>query len=417
VEQAVMQTILQIIGREESMPDTDQLWLPLRKGGVGLQCLTTNDGLACKAGFIAAAALTQEAMAAAPACLQPFQGESATKLQKMWQQVNAACMCRDQSTCAQPEAISLAEAHSAGTLPSLQHITSQRPADQRHKALVSKNQAMAQHSDTKAVAQQHLARLLSLQHSVATAWLSIMPTKDSSEIDDSTVKSALRFMLGVSPGPPEQTYFKCVCGYRGSDCHHAMTSDKMSGHCTWRHNHVQAAVRYGGTMAGCDTPWEPKEGHMKDKVIGDKGYDKCGDILISMLDDLLMVDTSCVHPAGATMRGKASKQAAAAATARDKAKRRDHAKDGTPGYTFVPFSTETYGRLGVEAEGLLKDLATKAASTGVWERDVFLHWIRKEISLSLIRGNAKIFKRFVGCLIRGVGQHFQQGDDIPTLDI
>jgi hypothetical protein len=114
--------------------------------------------------------------------------------------------------------------------------------------------------------------------------------------------------------------------------------------------------------------------------------------------------------------GKASKQAAAA-TARDKAKRRDHAKAGAPGYTFVPFSIETYGRLGVEADKLLKDLAKEAASTGVWKRDVFLHWIRKDILLSLMRANAKIFKRFVDCLMRVVGQHFQQGGDIPARDI
>jgi hypothetical protein len=105
-----------------------------------------------------------------------------------------------------------------------------------------------------------------------------------------------------------------------------------------------------------------------------------------MLDDLLMVDISCMHPAGVIMRTKASKQRADAVVAREQAKRRDHAKDGTPGYTFAPFSIESYGRLGPEADELLKDLATEAASNGVWERDVFLHWIKKEISLSLIRG-------------------------------
>jgi hypothetical protein len=100
---------------------------------------------------------------------------------------------------------------------------SQKFADSRHNALLSKYEAMTQHAETEVFAQQHLARLLSLQHSVATAWLNIMPAKNLWEIDDSTVKSALRFMLGASPGPPEQTYFKCVCGYRGSDCHHALT--------------------------------------------------------------------------------------------------------------------------------------------------------------------------------------------------
>jgi hypothetical protein len=91
---------------------------------------------------------------------------------------------------------------------------------------------MAQCAETKVEAEQHLARLLSVQHSVATAWLSIMLTKDSWEFDNSTVKTALRFQLGISAGPPEQSYCKCICGYRGADCHHAMTCDKMSGHRT-----------------------------------------------------------------------------------------------------------------------------------------------------------------------------------------
>jgi hypothetical protein len=51
VEQAVLQSILQIVGREEIMLDTEQLQLPLRKGGLGLQCLTANDGLVAKPVF------------------------------------------------------------------------------------------------------------------------------------------------------------------------------------------------------------------------------------------------------------------------------------------------------------------------------------------------------------------------------
>jgi hypothetical protein len=90
VEQAVMHAILQIIGRDESMLDSEQIMLPFRKGGLGLQCLTAKDDLVCKAGFIAAAALRQEAMAfligmrvwyVAPESLQPFKGESGVLLQ------------------------------------------------------------------------------------------------------------------------------------------------------------------------------------------------------------------------------------------------------------------------------------------------------------------------------------------------
>jgi hypothetical protein len=118
--------------------------------------------------------------------------------------------------------------------------------------------------------------------------------------------------------------------------------------------------------------------------VRDKGYGKHGDILISMLEYLLMVDISCVHPAEEAMQGRASKQASASPAGRDKAERGQHAKGGTPGCTLVQFNSNTHGKLGVEADNLLKDLATKAASTGVWARDVFLHCIRT-VSFSLVR--------------------------------
>lgn len=330
-----------------------------------LSSATANDGLVCHAGYLAAAALTQQALTAAPESLQPFTGKSGDMLTRAYEHIASACTCKSACVCSSLQKLSLAEAMQGNTLSGLQHAISEKLADRRHVLLSRKYEDMAAVADTRVVAEQNLARLNSLQHSVSTAWLNIMHTKDTWEIDDGTVKTALRFQLGVSAGPPDQAYFRCVCGYRGSDCHHAMTCDKMSGHRTWRHNHVQASVRHGGTAAGCDTAWEPKECTLMHKQFGDKGYGKRGDVLISMGDDLLMVDISCVHPAGATMRGKASKRIGAAATAREQAKRRDHARDGTPGYTFVPFSVETYGRLGPEADKLLRDLATEAASTGV----------------------------------------------------
>ena len=89
-----------------------------------------------------------------------------------------------------------------------------------------------------------------------------------------------------------------------------------------------------------------------------------------------------------------------AAEARDKAKVRDHAKKGTPGYSFVPFSIETCGGLGAPADKLLKELADVTASTGACDRDAYLCWIKREISLSLIRG------KFIGCLSRGIAVNY-----------
>jgi hypothetical protein len=154
---------------------------------------------------------------------------------------------------------------------------------------------------------------------------------------------------------------------------------------------------------------------MQDLQCGDEGYGRRGDILVSTMEDLLNVDVSVTHPAMHSVRVKASKTPGAAAEERDKAKKRYHEKNGTPGYSFVPFSIETYGRLGKDAERLLKDMAVRAASTGDCDSVSFLHWMRKEISLSLIRGNARVFRRYLGQLIRGTGTDFQPGADVSTL--
>ena len=416
-EAAIMTATLKLVDRDEAMVDNEQLQLPSRKGGLGLQCLTASDGLTCHAGFLAAAALAQTAMEAGADSFQPFTGQSGLEMQQVWGQVSTACTCNAACKCADLEAPSLEEAFTAGQLPGLQHTVSQALADQRHEQLLAKYRDMQECPETREIAEQHLARLLSVQHAVATAWLNILPTKDQWEIDNDTVKSALRFLLGVSPGPPDQSHYRCVCGEKVCDSHHAMSCDKMSGFRTQRHNHVQNTVRYGCTAAGFDSCMEPKEKHLKGLRMGDKGYGMRGDILLSTLDDLINVDTTITHPANKTTRAAASKTAGAAAAAREKTKLRDHARDGTPGYSFVPFVIESYGRLGKEAEQLLGKLADGAASTGLFERQVYLQWIKKEISLTLIRGNARVFRRFVGGLTRGVGVNFQQGDDFPALDV
>lgn len=414
-EQAITGAMMQIIGREESLVDMEQLRLPTNKGGLGIQCLTEYSGIVCKAGFLAAAALAQQALEKGCDAFQPFKGESAMHMQELWHQVSTACTCKDACMCQHMEPVTLSEALAANTLPGLQRVMSLRVADTVHSSLLAKYQSMLGCTDTRVAAEQHLARLHSVQHSVSTAWLNILPVKDQWHIDNETVTSALRFMLGVSPGPTSQSYFRCGCGFQGYNCHHAMTCDKMSGVRSMRHNQIQNSVRYGCSKAGCDTSWEPKEGAMQNLQCGDDGYGRRGDILVSTLEDLLNVDIAVTHPAMQTVRAKASKTPGAAAEERAKAKRRYHEKNGTPGYRFVPFVVESYGRLGKDAENLLKSMADRASSSGDCDRNGYLHWIKKEISLSLVRGNARVFRRYLGQLIRGTGVDFQPGDDNPAL--
>lgn len=86
---------------------------------------------------------------------------------------------------------------------------------------------------------------------------------------------------------------------------------------------------------------------MKEKGYRGKRGGERGDQLISMLDYLLMVDVSVVHPAELKMIKRASEQQGSAARAQDESKQRDHAAEGTLCYTFVPFSVESQLRLGV----------------------------------------------------------------------
>ena len=87
------------------------------------------------------------------------------------------------------------------------------------------------------------------------------------------------------------------------------------------------------------------------------------------------------------------------------------------GYRFVPFAIETYGRLGRAAVEVLGEWADAAAAgSGVFDQDAYLTWVKRELSVTLVRGNAGLFKKFVGVLTRGIGQRFVEGMDVPVLE-
>jgi hypothetical protein len=412
-EAAVLTALLSLIGRQQADLDTQQLYLPMCKGGLGLLCLTDSQGVVSRAGLLAAAALTQSALQDGAEAFQPLSGAHAMLLQASWEQVTAFCSGpEDDASTGQ---MTLQEAHAGGLLQQLQRRTSGVAREKRHEKLLGKYRAMLRDDSTRVQAQEHLARLHSLQQGVGTCWLDVKPTKDQWELDDATVKSALRFMLGVNPGPPHQACFQCACGYRGSDSHHALVCDKLSGSRMSRHNQVQSLVQCGASMAGHSSSIEPQERHLKNMRVGDKGYGQRGDVLVSTLDDLLNVDVVVTHPASFSRRDRASREPGSAAKVAEDGKRSKHGV-GAVGHTFVPFAIESYGRLGLEALKLLNDWADTASGGGLFDRDSYLVWIKREISVALIKGNARIFRRYVGFLVQGVGQRFVHGCDLSSME-
>ena len=61
---------------------------------------------------------------------------------------------------------------------------------------------------------------------------------------------------------------------------------------------------------------------------------------------------------------------------------------------------------------VLVEWADAAAGSGAFDRDAYLTWVKRELSVTLARGNARLFKKFVGVLTRGIGQRLVEGMDV-----
>jgi hypothetical protein len=52
-----------------------------------------------------------------------------------------------------------------------------------------------------------------------------------------------------------------------------------------------------------------------------------------------------------------------------------------------------------------------------FDRDSYLVWIKRELSVGFIKGNAWLFRRYVGFRTHGVGQRFIPGGALPLSDV
>jgi hypothetical protein len=116
------------------------------------------------------------------------------------------------------------------------------------------------------------------------------------------------------------------------------------------------------------------------------------------------------------MRSRANREPGVAARVAAANKCCVHAA-GASGHTFVPFAVESYGRLGLDALRLLRDWADSAAGGGLFDRDGYIVWIKRELSVALIKGNARLFRRNAGFLTQGGGQRFVPGGALPPIDV
>jgi hypothetical protein len=90
---------------------------------------------------------------------------------------------------------------------------------------------------------------------------------------------------------------------------------------------------------------------------------------------------------------------------------------GGLGLLCLTDSQGVVSRAGLLAAATLTQSALDTASGGgLFHRDSYLVWIKREISVALIKGNARIFRRYVGFLVQGVGQRFVHGCDLSCME-
>ena len=139
-----------------------------------------------------------------------------------------------------------------------------------------------------------------------------------------------------------------------------------------------------------------------------------GDVLV-IAKSLTILDISVIHPCAASHIKHAKSDPGWAAAMRDEAKRKSYAAGGYEGYAFVPFSVESYGRLGQPAMKFLKKLSRDSGLQGASQHAFFASALR-ELSVALARGNAAVFNAGAKVYCRLAGKDRWEGMSAPEAD-
>jgi hypothetical protein len=477
LEDSVEDAVLSLVGcYKETVSEEcrQQLALPLRCGGFGLERFQGNDFKALAA-YISGAAVAQAALKGAPLHMLPFVGESGRTL--------TAYVCLLQRHTENDLLTDVTEVDDdliRCTLPVLQSVYGRRAAGAAEEELFE-----AYDPETRSGAAA-IARLRSCSGAGPSAWLEAMPTGPRTRLSNVDIRFAVRLRLGLDTMPAHAVGRQCACGrhIQADDADHALTCRSTGGAGTMRHDYVNDVWCHLARLAGVASTREPvlrqlqrraqEEGRAVrlagqedrapgavaagppaaaaaagtaeiggdgppanaaaavDDIVddavrraraggaGDIGLDVAkgarGDAILIMPEGTLISDVSIIHPAAETYVEAASKATGAAAALRDAHKIELYAQSPRAGaLEFVPLSMETYGRMGAPAMALLRKLAELAADTGRVDKQRWMKSALQKLSVALQRGNTWRFKAGLSVGARAPGKLFQPGLTAPTV--
>jgi hypothetical protein len=277
--------------------------------------------------------------------------------------------------------------------------------------------------------QKTLARLRSCACQASAAWLTALPMAPALQLKDAEFHAAMQHRLGMSPLPHNTVGIRCTCAAVSSadNSDHAMTCSCVKGKATMRHDILKGILRRAIHRAGVASTLEPTLRRLPGLEAGAygasrgteaAGLEASGDILLALESGMSVVDVSITHPSGVSNRAAAATTDGAAAARRDREKRRTYGQLEPNGYPFIPFSVETYGRLGKPAISLLGQLGLEAKEAGrKVSKSGFVASAIREISVGLCRGDYQKYKASLGLLVGVSGRGFREGAAHPTEEV
>jgi hypothetical protein len=226
--------------------------------------------------------------------------------------------------------------------------------------------------------------------------------------------------------PPNAPAVQCCCGaalrHTDFDHMHAMRCSALAQQFTLCHDILKGILRRAMHRAGIASTLKPALRRPPGLAAG-AGTSADGspirveardDVLLAMPQGIAIADVSIIHPTSLNTLSRAAATAGAAAPHGDRQKHTAYARVEPNGYSFVPFSLESYGCLGQPAMTLLHLLGDEAAGPGGVSRASFVAGALRELSVGLIRGNFSLYRASVGMLARSSISSFRAGLSVPT---
>ena len=383
----------------------DQMRLPLALGGFGLVAYSKDR---CSAAKLSASALADLTLHDGHDAFRSFAPESDAT--RRWNELRSADWATELQ--ALPEGPAPTEA--------LEHIATAQALVARRLDRDAQAALLSNYPTDTPEHRHARERIKSSACRSSSAYLDTLPTATTLVMGDDTFRSAGRLRLGLTSSFPGAPAVTCNCGelldggLRG-DCEHALTCNRRSKQWILRHDLISNAVRRIASRATLASTVEPPM-----RRVGRGGDDASrGDVLV-IAKVLTVLDISVIHPCAQTYIDQAYKKQADpgpgwAADMRDDEKCKSYKKGGYEGYAFIPFSVESYGRLGKPAMAFLNKLSRDSGLQGM-SRHAFIASSLREISVALARGNTAIFRAGAKVYCRLAGKDRWQGMSEPMAE-